>query len=68
MILNSNIKGDEEEEWTYSYIRARGQMIDYAVIEGESRDRIENLVIGDKVELDYQPITVKLKEKKERIE
>ncbi|KYN41959.1 hypothetical protein ALC56_03628 [Trachymyrmex septentrionalis] len=65
MILNSNIRSDEEEEWTY--IGARGQtVIDYAVVEGETRNRIESLAIGDKVESD-QSIIVKIKEKKKEL-
>jgi len=65
VILNDNIREDEDREWTY--IGARRQtVIDYALVEGESKDKIESFIVGEKIRSDHQQFIIKLKEGKKR--
>jgi len=65
-ICNENTKGDEEGEYTYT--GGRGcTVIDYIIGEGEVKDRVERMRIGDKVDSDHQPVEAKRGEgKRER--
>jgi len=59
-IFNGNTKGDEEGEYTYT--GGRGcTVIDYVIGEGEVKDRVERMRIGDRVDSDHQPVEVWLK-------
>jgi len=59
-IFNGNTKGDEEAEYTYT--GGRGcTVIDYVIKEGEVKDRVERMRIGDRVDSDPQPVGVWLK-------
>ncbi|EZA51889.1 hypothetical protein X777_09582 [Ooceraea biroi] len=60
-ILNGGIKGDEEGE--YTYIGQRGQtVIDYVIVDGGMRNKIERMEVGERVESDHMPIVVTVKE------
>lgn len=66
-ILNGNIKGDEEGEWTY--VGEKGtSVIDYAITNSEGLQQIRELIIGERVESDHLPLIVRLKSKEEREE
>nr|XP_034194960.1 nipped-B-like protein B [Osmia lignaria] len=58
-ILNGNMRGDEEVEFTYT--GARGStVIDYLIAEGEGKERIKRMEIGDRVDSDHHPMILKL--------
>lgn len=59
-ILNGNVRGDEEGEWTFTGGRGN-TVIDYVIGNEESRERIRNLKIGDKVDSDHHPVEVEIK-------
>lgn len=64
-IMNGNVNGDEEEEWTYT--REQGEsMIDYVIESNRTKEKIRNMVVGEKIELDHHQIIVSIEEKKER--
>ncbi|XP_071648500.1 uncharacterized protein [Temnothorax longispinosus] len=55
MILNGGTKGDEEGEYTYT--GGKGEtVIDYIIGDEDSREKIERLEIGDRVESDHHPL------------
>lgn len=58
-ILNENIDGDEEEEFTYIGAREKA-IIDYTVTNTETRKKIDKLIVENKTESDYLPICVYL--------
>lgn len=56
-ILNGNIRGDKEGE--YTYIGALGStVIDYALGDKEVKDTVREMKIGDKVDSDHRPVEV----------
>lgn len=64
-IWNGDIKGDEEEEWTFTGGQGES-VIDYVIGEIGIKERIEKLEVADRTDSDYQPIVVWLKGKEER--
>lgn len=62
-IYNGNMKEDEEGE--YTFIGKGNTVIDYVIGSWESRDKIEELTIGRKVDSDHLPIEIRLKGKEE---
>lgn len=57
MILNGNVKGNEEGEWTY--VRGKkGTVIDYVLGNEETWESIKSMRIEDRVDSDHQPITM----------
>jgi len=56
-ILNGNVKGDEEGQWTYTGGRG-GTVIDYVIGNEETRERVVKMRVEDWVDSDHQPITV----------
>lgn len=59
-ILNENVKGDEEEEFTYT--GGRGEtVIDYILGDEKVREKIERLEIGEEVDSDHQPVIAWMK-------
>lgn len=56
-ILNGNIEGDEEREYTYVEKR-RESVIDYMVTNTVNIDKVLNFKVGDRVEFDHQPLNV----------
>lgn len=57
MILNGNIKGDEEREFTYT--GGKGDMvIDYALGDKEMKEKVERMEIGERIESDHHPVVV----------
>ncbi|XP_024868964.1 caldesmon-like [Temnothorax curvispinosus] len=55
MILNDGMKGDEKGEYTYT--GGKGEtVIDYIISDEDSREKIERLEIGDRVESDHHPL------------
>lgn len=63
-ILNGNVVGDEEGEWTYSGGRRGGTVIDYVIGNEEkdgrrgTRERVKRMRMEERVDSDHQPITV----------
>lgn len=63
--MNGNVKGDEEEESTYT--REQGEsMIDYVIESGRTMEKIRSMVVRERIELDHHPIIVSIEEKEER--
>lgn len=61
-ILNGNMQGDEEGE--YTYIGKQGStVIDYVITNEKALDRIGELRVGEKVDSDHQPLEIELKSK-----
>ena len=59
-ILNGNIEGDEEGEWTYT--RGRGNsVIDYVIVNENTRERVERMELGERVDSDQHPVVVWLR-------
>lgn len=56
-ILNGNIRGDEEGEWTYTG-RRRDSVIDYVIGDERTRERVRKIKVEGKADSDHQPITV----------
>lgn len=51
-ILNGNVRGNEEEEFTYT--GGKGEtVIDYVLGEEKIRDKVERLEVGERVDLDH---------------
>jgi len=58
-IFNGCMKGDEEEEFTFT---GRGNtIIDFVLEKEEVRGEIEEMKIGDRIDSDYHPVEVKVK-------
>jgi len=56
-ILNGNVRGDEEGEFTYR--GGKGEtVINYVLGEEEVRDKVERLEIGERVDSDHHPLVV----------
>ena len=54
-ILNGNVRGDEEGEFTFT--GGRGDtVIDYVIGDGEIRKKIESMTVGDRVDSDHHPL------------
>lgn len=60
-IVNGNIKGDEEGEWTFTGGRGES-VIDYVMGDEKTRERIEMMMVEGKVDSDHHPVTVWLGE------
>jgi len=55
IIWNGDMKGDEEEEWTY--MGGRGEsVIDYVLREVGTKDYVERMEIGDQVDSDHHNV------------
>lgn len=64
-ILNGDIMGDKEREWTYAGGQ-RESVIDYATGDARTREKIRSIMVGKRVELDHYPIIVNIEGKEER--
>ena len=61
-ILNENMKGDEEGEYTYT--GGRGESVKDCVITGtERREEIGSIGVEDRVESDHHRIVLEMKER-----
>ncbi|KYN30070.1 hypothetical protein ALC57_00472 [Trachymyrmex cornetzi] len=60
-ILNENIKGNEEGNWTYTGGRG-DSVIDYVLVDKETREEIEYMEVGDAIDSDHHPLVVAWKE------
>lgn len=64
-LLKGNTRGDWEGEFTY--IGSRGtSVIDYAIVNEEMLDRIEEFKIGDRVDSDHLPLQHRDKKRREK--
>lgn len=54
-ILNGNIRGDEEGEWTYTGGRG-DSVIDYVLGDERTRERVREVRVEEKVDSDHRPI------------
>lgn len=62
-ILNGNVEGDEEGEWTYT--RGGGESAIHYVLENkEMRMKVRRIRMWERVNSDHQPITVWIKERR----
>ncbi|XP_071576349.1 uncharacterized protein [Temnothorax nylanderi] len=63
-IFNGKVRGDEEGEFTFT--GGRGDtVIDYVIGEGEVREKVEKMIVGDKVDSDHHPLEIVLRRDKE---
>jgi len=58
-ILNGEMEGDKEGEWTYTGSRGKS-VIDYVIINEKIREKIMTLEMGDQVDSDHHPVIIKL--------
>lgn len=71
-ILNGRTEGEWEGEYTYvegesTYVETRGSMvINYIVVSEELGDKVIEFKIGEGVESDHMPLSVKIEEKEGR--
>lgn len=65
--MNKDIMGDEEGEWTYAKGR-RESVIDYAIEDARTREKVRSMMVEKKVKSDHHPIVVNTERKKERRE
>lgn len=64
-LMNGNIKGDWEGE--YTYVGGRGSsVIDYAVVNEKVRDKVVEFKVGDRVDSDHMPMCLKIRTKERR--
>lgn len=62
IILNGSVRGNEEDEFTYT--GGRGDtVIDYVLGGKEILERIEGLEIGEEVDSDHHPVVVRIRGK-----
>jgi len=64
-ILNGNVEGDEEGEWTYTGGNG-GTVIDYVLADDKTREGVRKMRVEERVDSDHQPITVWVKGGKRR--
>lgn len=64
-ILNGDMKGDERGEWTHVGWRG-GSAIDYVIGDEEMREKVDKMVVEDRVDSNHQPVSVLLRGKRER--
>ena len=60
-ILNGNVAGDEEGEWTYTGGRG-SSVIDYVMGNEDTREKVDRMEIGEMVDSDHHPVVVWLRE------
>lgn len=51
-ILNGNVEGDEEGEWTYTGGRG-SSVIDYVLEKEDTRERVKRMEVGERVDSDH---------------
>ncbi|KMQ87041.1 hypothetical protein RF55_13795 [Lasius niger] len=61
-ILNGSVAEDEEGEYTYTG-RKGETVIDYILGNGEMRERMERLEVGEEVDSDHHPVVIWMKGK-----
>lgn len=62
-IYNGNIEGDKEGKFTYT--EGRGNtVIDYIIGERETKERVKEMRVGDKVDSDHHPLELWIKGKR----
>ncbi|KYN10025.1 hypothetical protein ALC57_17859 [Trachymyrmex cornetzi] len=59
-ILNGNVKRDEKGNWTYTGERG-DSVIDYVLVDEETREGIESMEIGEEIDSDHHPLVVSLR-------
>lgn len=62
-IINGDVKGNEEEEWTYAREREES-VIDYMIGDEKTREKIRSMVVRKKVVSDHEPIIANIERKK----
>ncbi|XP_024883827.1 uncharacterized protein LOC112462336 [Temnothorax curvispinosus] len=63
-IFNGNVRGDEEGEFTFT--GGKGDtVIDYIIGEGEVREKIVSMVVGERVDSDHHPLEIVVRRGKE---
>lgn len=61
-IFNENIRGDKEGEYTFTGKRGN-TVIDYIIGDWKVKERIVRMNVGEKVDLDHQPVMAWIKGK-----
>jgi len=65
LILNGEMGGDNEGEWTYTGSRGKS-VIDYVIINEGIREEIMRLEVGDQVDSDHRPGNNKIERREEK--
>lgn len=60
-ILNGNMTGDEDGEFTYWGPRGKS-VIDYIITNNEATNKVEKMKVESRVETEHQPIAIEIKE------
>jgi len=60
MILNGNVKGDEEGEFTFTGGKSE-TIIDYVIGDKRVKERVERMGIGERIDSDHHPVIVWIK-------
>lgn len=58
--INGNIRGDEEGEWTYTGGEGKS-VIDYVMGDERTKEKVEKMVVKDRVDSDHHPLAVWIK-------
>lgn len=53
------MRGDEQGEYTYTE-ESENSVIDYIITDEETREKIEWMEVGDKIESDYYPLIMEI--------
>ena len=59
IILNGNMEGDEEGEFTY--VSNGTTVIDFALADRDTYERIEKFTVGERADSDHMPLEIKLR-------
>lgn len=62
MILNGNVRGNEDRKYTFTG-RVGCTVIEYVVMEGETKKWVEEMRVGDKTDSDHQLVKVTMRRK-----
>lgn len=66
-IINGDFKGDGRGEWTHVGWRG-GSVIDYVIGNEEMSERVDMMVVEDRIDSDHQPVSVWIRGKRGRRE
>lgn len=59
--MNGNIEGDEEWEWTFTGGGRGNTVIDYVLGNEDTREKVERMEVGDRIESDHHSVVVWLR-------
>jgi len=60
-IVKGGIRDDEKRNWTYTGGREES-VVDYVLVNKETREEVVNLKIGDQIDSDHHPVVIRMKD------